>query len=434
MAEDQKPIPTGEHIVQQYRQMRPVLGFLGLFSGKFRRRVKELDKQFAEVESMKDDRLVFAERFGPLGWTIYDRLSAEIVRDAVAEPDDASAELMLIAHHLNPSQLQSLGHRFITSRFMAWNEIYERAVERTRAGDFISAVPLVLIVIDGICTTKTGKHPFSGGADAPVFDTETSGHGGIARGLAILGKTRRKLDTDRIDSPYRHGIIHGLNPAFGNAHVAAKAFNLLQTMVNYFERREDEQARIAKAAEDQRQPSWPEISAQMAKTRETTRRIDEWNARPEISNETIALSGQPHALAKDSPEAAAANYLDAIIAKNFGTIARLTIDYPLRPEGLRAGRHREELGDLRVTGWRIIGLRDEAPAISEVDVELEGIYGDSKWSGTQTMRLIFCDEKFDVRVRGDMDGHWAVIPNFLPHLLATALVSIKNNETDAADE
>lgn len=421
MADDDTPLPTGEHITRQYQQMRPFIGLLGLFSGDVRRQAEQLEKQFADVERMKEDRHKFAARFGPRGWTIFDRLSVEAMRVAVAESDDDLADQGLISHHLDADILSFLGYRFNTSRFAAWHDLYERAVERLLAQDYLSAVPLLIIIIDGICTTKTGKHPFSGGTDAPVFDTETTGPGGLADGLAILGATRRKLDTDAIDSPYRHGIIHGLNPNFGNALVAAKTVNLLQTIVDYFDRREDEEARLAKAAEDQRQPSWSELAATVSATQDTKRRIEAWKARPAVTGQSLAAMGEPHGLEAETPEAAAVTYLDAIVARNFGTLAQMTIDYPLRSIGYRAGRHREELGDLKLTNWTITGMRDEAPAISEVDVAIEGILNDTPWSGTQVMRLIYNDEKFEVRVRGAPDARWAVMPNFLPTLWATAV-------------
>ena len=43
---------------------------------------------------------------------------------------------------------------------------------------------------------------------------------------------------------------------------------------------------------------------------------------------------------------------------------------------------------MTVTGWRIIGIRDETPAISVVTVQLEGTREDSPWNGEQTMRLM----------------------------------------------
>lgn len=110
--------------------------------------------------------------------------------------------------------------------------------------------------------------------------------------------------------------------------------------------------------------------------------------------------------------------------RNFGTIARLTEDRACRAVGYRAGRHRKDLGEVNLTDWRIVGVRDEAPAITEVDVVLDGTHGDRQWSGKQTMRLIFCDEKFEMRVRGAPDGKWAIMPNFLQNICGNALASI----------
>lgn len=75
MSDEDRPLPTGEHVTKQYQQMRPLIGLLGLFNGDIRRQAKELEKQFADVKRVKEDREKFAMRFGPRGWTIYDRLS-----------------------------------------------------------------------------------------------------------------------------------------------------------------------------------------------------------------------------------------------------------------------------------------------------------------------------------------------------------------------
>jgi len=194
----------------------------------------------------------------PLGWVNYDRISTEIVA-RVLELRIDEGEDALTSYHLHPDNLRFLGYRFSTSHYEPWAAIYERAVERAAAEDYLSAIPLILIVIDGICTTSTGKHPFSGGADAPVFDTQTSGPGGLPEGLALLGSTRRKLNVEGLTVPFRHGIVHGLNPNFGSAIVAAKAFNLLQALVDYFDRRRDEAQRLAKAADEH--PDISEVGA-----------------------------------------------------------------------------------------------------------------------------------------------------------------------------
>lgn len=429
MAKDKRPLPTGEHLSKQYRQMRPLLKVVGLFSTKLASQFAEVEAQFRDVEQMVSERARFAKRFGPLGWTNYDRLSVDLVRLTVAADDDDIAEQGLVEYHLDADQLAFLSYRFHISRFDTWCEIYERAVERAAAEDYLSSVPLILIIIDGICTTKTGKHPFSGGADAPVFDSETSGAGGIAEGLAILGATRRKLDIAPIDSPYRHGILHGLNPSFGNAKVAAKAFNLLQASVDYFDRREDEEVRIAKAEAEQRPASWTDLARTMANTEAIKRQIGSWRARPTQTDLLIASSDAPNSLDPESPEATAVKYLTAITARNFGAVAKATIDHPKRSIPYRAGRHRDELGDLAVTAWQVTGVEDQASAVSVVTIRLEGILNERQWSGEQTMRLIYGDASYDALPRGSVGGQWSVMPNFLPGLwgVATKLLTEGDN-------
>lgn len=165
------------------------------------------------------------------------------------------------------------------------------------------------------------------------------------------------------------------------------------------------------------------MAATVSATQDTKRRIEAWKARPAVAGQLLAALGESHGLEAGSPEAAAVTYLDAIAARNFGTLAQMTIGYPLRSIGYRAGRHRDELGDLKLQSWSITGIRDEAPAVSEVDVAMEGILNDNPWSGTQVRRLIYNDDKFEVRVRGAPDGSWTVMPSFLPTLWGTAVGS-----------
>lgn len=247
----------------------------------------------------------FAQTYGPLGWTTYDRVSTTLLAE-LSSLEPAAGEARLTSHHLDPDALRILSHRMRIPAYEPWAEVLERAVERAAAEDYLSAVPLLLLIIDGVCTTTTQKHPFSGGADAPVFDTLTSGPGGIADGLKILGATRRKLSTEPLSAPYRHGIVHGLEPNFGRAIVAAKAFNLLQAMVDYFDRRRDEAARMAKAAEEQRQPSWKEVAGGIRDLEVKKRALAAWKARDPVSEAVLARKGEPHTLDPQSPSTAAA--------------------------------------------------------------------------------------------------------------------------------
>jgi hypothetical protein len=414
------PKEPSEHLIREIEALAPALRLFGLFNPELQGRFGDVERHLMTLKEMHANQQRFATKYTPIGWTLYDRLSMDLLGEIV-ELETADGETRLIAHHLDPATLQPLRWRFGVPAYAAWADILERAVERAEAQDFISAVPLVLLIIDGICTTTTQKHPFSGGADAPVFDSITAKPGGVADGLKILGATRRKLSTEPITAPYRHGIVHGLNPNYGHPVVAAKAFNLLQAMVDYFDRRRDEEARIAKAIEEQAPVNWRELGGNVLRQERRRQAIEAWTPRPPRAGERLAQSGEPVGFAPNTPEAAAAAYLDALVARNFGVLAELTVDYPNRPIGHRAGRLRADLKEVTIAAWRIVGLRDEGAAMSVVDTELEGDVRGSPWTISQPMRMLFNDRDNLPLVRGDPEGRWLVQPNYVTELWRTTL-------------
>ncbi|TIM10968.1 MAG: hypothetical protein E5Y67_25335 [Mesorhizobium sp.] len=384
-----KPKPPGDFTLQQFEALKPLAKLIGFFNPDMRKQFQDLDAQVESVKVMLANRDRFAEIYSPLGWVNYDRMSVDAVAKALAAEVD-EGEAILTAYHLDPDNLRFLGYRFHTSHYASWGELYERAVERTAVEDYLSAIPLILIVIDGICTTTIAKHPFSGGADAPVFDSQTSGPGGLSEGLALFGSTRRKLDSSSITLPFRHGIVHGLNPNFGHSLVAAKAFNLLQAMVDYFDRRRDEAQRLAKAAEEQRPVDWKELGHSLLKNADTKKRLDAWEARPTIANTIITSSMSAGNLEEGSPEKAAVVYIENLVKRNFGALAQSTIDYPKRTIGFRAGRLRDELKDIIIVDWALTGVEDTAPAMTNVMVNMSGTLFGENWNGSQRHAADVC--------------------------------------------
>ena len=414
MGDDAKPKTPGDFTLEQAEAFRPLAKLMGLFNPKLREQFREVEHQMANIKTLLANRDHFARIYSPLGWANYDRMSTEVVATALGQSAE-DGEATLTAFHLNPDTLTFFGYRFHTPAYEPWAPMYERAVERAAAADYLSAVPLILAIIDGICTTASGKHPFSGGADAPVFDSQTSGPGGLSEGLALLGSTRRKLDPSPITAPYRHGIVHGLNPNFGHPIVAAKAFNLLQATVDYFDRRKDEAQRLSKAAEEQKPVDLRDLGRSLLRNAEAKKQLDQWTARPTVQG-VLANSGSSESLAVGTPEAAAAEYLSLLVTRNFGALAKLTVDYPQRPIAYRAGRIRDDMKDVTVAEWTIIGVEDTAAAMSNVTVELSGKMKGRAWTGEQTMRLMYADDENSAVVRGSPDGAWIAMPNFIADL------------------
>ncbi|WP_336778033.1 hypothetical protein [Pantoea sp. USHLN256] len=420
MSDKHVPKSPAEYLIDQIEKYRPVAKLLGAFDKNAKEQFQQVERQLGIIKNMMSNRDLFAQIYSPLGWVNYDFLSTDIVAK-VLDMNVVDGEIELTNYHLNPDNMRFLGYRFCKRHFNPWEAMYERAVDRAGAEDYLSAIPLILSIIDGVCTTSTGKHPFSGGADKPVFDSQTSGPGGLSEGLAILGSTRRKLDTELICMPFRHGIVHGLNPNYGSPIVAGKAFNLLWAAIDYFDRCRDEVQRLEKATEEQKPIDMRELGKRIQRNSEIKNALNRWKARPVVSNIIMAASNNTTNLPLDSPEAFAGEYLSWLMTKNYGELAKGTVDYPNRPIGFRAGRLRNELKGISLIHWSITGVEDTSSAISQVTVKLEGTIDDKMYNTECEMRLMFADESYETVPRGISGGVWCVMPNFLSELWLLSL-------------
>ena len=163
------PKPTVQHTIEQYEAIRPFAKLMGLFSKDLGRKLAEVDQKFESLRVIQKDSDLFAKIYGPLGWVKYDRLSTEITA-RVVKMTEHEGEAAPTEHHLDSLNLRSLGHRFNASHYRAWGDVYERAVERAGAQDYLSAVPLILSII-GFIPTKVPKVPqdFRHRVDAASF-------------------------------------------------------------------------------------------------------------------------------------------------------------------------------------------------------------------------------------------------------------------------
>lgn len=409
-----KPKTNYLHTTQQIAQMRPGARLIGAAQKTFREKWSKVERQLEEVEDIKRNMAQFSATYTPLGWALYDRMSTPIL-EKLKTLSVSDGEALLIEYHLSEPSCSQLRYRFMTPPFSPWLHIYETALNRCEAKDWISAAPLLLICIDGLLTTTTGKHPFSGGADAQVFDTVTSEPGGLSEGLRVLGATRRKLSMEPIDAPFRHGIVHGLNPQYGSAIVVAKAINLLQATVDYVQNLRDEALRIERAHKEQTSPTWSELSAQWNRNAEVRAALDSWSSRDERTG-VVATHLDCASLDAGSPEKAASEYLALLVNRNFGAMAQATVDYTQKPIGQRAGLIRQDLQGLTLTAWEISSVEDFTPAMTRMEANLTFTFKGESRSTKSQLRMLYTDENHEAMARGLPDGTWRAMANLVTDL------------------
>ena len=406
------PKKPADHLLEQYAALKPLTGLLELFSKDIKNALNGLEEQAINLKRTQAAVEDFKVRFTSLGWTLFDNIASNKILEATAADNDATAEEILSDYFLKQSELEHFGYKFNSEKYGPWKQLYDTMVERILAEDYISGVPLIFIIIDGICLKFFQRHPFSDASGNEVFDTLTSGPDTLEKAYALLGSTRRKTNEGEISVPYRHGIIHGLDTNYGHKVVAAKGINILRATMDYVTASHTENIRVEKAIEEQTPPKWGDVIQSLKRNDSFKKSINAWKARPSIEGETLATFVTSNKLDPNSPEFTAADYLNAIVAKNYGALAQASIFWTEGTIGKRAGIMREDFKEIDINNWVITGYEDTASAATNVNATISGFKMGQAFTGEVIVRCIYqsSTDKSPL-TRGMEGGSWYVMPN-----------------------
>src|SRR3970040_376253 len=122
-----------------------------------------------------------------------------------------------------------LSRRPRTEAFEPRRELTKLALDDYRVGRYHASIPVLLAQIDGLVSELHERQRgfFAEDADMQAWDSLAAHSKGLNQLSAIFRKGRRKTSTERIDIPYRHGILHGRDLGYANQIVAAKTWAAL---------------------------------------------------------------------------------------------------------------------------------------------------------------------------------------------------------------
>src|SRR5690606_18316189 len=104
-------------------------------------------------------------------------------------------------------------------------ELIRLAYEDTISKRFHSAIPVILMVIDGgVNDIDKNKGFFTETSDLTAWDSISAHSTGLSKLRDILNKGRNRTNTEEIFLPYRNGILHGRDISYANKYVSAKCW------------------------------------------------------------------------------------------------------------------------------------------------------------------------------------------------------------------
>ena len=386
-------------------------GIGGVGLKNFTQRIRDIEE---EVNALVHLPTLFHDAFSEMGWLFSESTSSETATKALeihSKGDPGEAESLLAAD-FEGEKLDFIVMRLCYSReFMERKSQLLEAAELTREGRYLAATPLLLIVADGVGADAFGKSIFAEGVDLRELNSFAGQPDALPMLVREMCRTRRKTSSDKLSFPYRNGIIHGRDLGYGNRLVNAKCWSLLGNIADVLKAREK-----AQSQKSEPQPSLREVLANSlethARTKKFDQRLNEWTARP-VRDDPIPLSDEiVSSLDADEPEAAIVELLRAWKARNYGRMGKMTIDHDQRPINHRAGEIRRLLEGVTLIEATITRIEDNAPAVTEITVDLEFRSNDQEFVKTFVFRMICHDRTGGAVIHGDEGAYWLVRPEY----------------------
>ena len=411
------PLPPKyqEHLneVQTLSRITPFLSFFSRFGVGGRRLkafVREIQHLKRASENLAKLPAAFHDAFSERGWLISESTNSETARAALVahrkgHSDDA--EDLLAADYLGDRLDVVVMRLCYLEEFRLRRAQLDEASALTREGRYLAAVPLLLIVADGVGTDPFGKSIFAEGTDLNELHSLAGHPEGLPRLIRKMCEARRKTNRRDLTFPYRNGILHGRDLGYGNRLITAKCWSLLTNIQDVIQARDEAQAR-----EPEPVPSLREALARSAEVQKMKRRIAEWVPRP-VTEERICVSTETRSsMNEDEPEAAMVEFLQAWKADNYGRMSQMTLTVDKTSVNQRAGEIRSLMDGLKLTNATITRVEDKALARAEIMVDLTARVDSQERSDSFVFTTICVGEKDESAVRGDEGAHWRIRPDY----------------------
>ena len=386
---------------------KPFLRLLGVDVDKADEALGSIDELRIKAEQMATIPDRFNDIFSPLGWIIHADMSLEVARDAIALAEAASlaeAENTLVDYY-SPDQIEWMLKRMQPiEAFRPRMRLAELALTDYRAERYHASVPVVLALLDGLVSELHEKRKgfFAEERDMTAWDSIAAHEKGLNALADVFQKGRRKLSTEPLTIPYRHGILHGWEMVYDTKLVAAKSWAAL-VAIREWALKTERGERLQ--PEPEPEPSLLDVLDQLRDNEATKRKIAAWAPRSLVIGTDVPASGDVTDYEEGSPERALVEFLHLWQARNYGFMAN-HFHLPFRRPGTVSPAEVREVYDLhRLSTFELREIRDEAASLTEIDVQL---HMEGAEAQLRTFRLV-CSHPEKTVVRGDPDGHWGIV-------------------------
>ncbi len=382
-------------------------------------KISEAFKKFPDL-SQKTEELLnmpdrFNEHFSKSGWVAYESLNFELMKEAVYLADEGKfdeANNLLVEHYNEETLKWGLTFMKGVEEYRPRYDLAEKAKEDYLAERYHACVPVVLTIIDGIVNDIEQKGFFAQGVDLTAWDSIAAHSSGLQEVSNLFNSARKKTNTETITVPYRHGILHGRDLGYANKVVAAKTWATLFTIRDWaMALKQGKKVPKEKAPE----PSLLEVLKSYAKTQEQKKKLEVWRARDLKPDKDFPAYGIPEEFGIHTPERELALFFQNWSTNNYGKMAGLMKTFGDSSLGKKAGEIRLNFQGKSLEGYKLLKIKDEAAAITEITVEVTLNHRGKILTEKLSVRMILEDSEGNPTLREEPGGNWRILEHsFMP--------------------
>jgi len=399
------------------------LSFFGIKNEKLSEafaKIPDLKKEADHLSTLPDR---FNQHFSKIGWIAHESMNSPLMEKSVelAENGLTNRAENLLADHFTSIEMNWLQHRFkVRSEFRIRYDLIKKAYNDTLNRSFYTSVPLLLTIIDGVVNDiSKSKGFFSENTELSAWDSVAAHHSGLATVRDIFNAPRKKTNSEEIFLPYRNGILHGRDLNFNNKFVAAKCWSTLFAINDWAKALDD---KIPNSLENYKPKTLKEGFSELkkvirehqewkAESAKEWKKLEDWKPRENIDNDPLKFT-------EFSPERMAFETVKSWQNRNYGNIARSIHRFSSKEVNINveAGNIRKDLQNKILHSFQIKSIKDEAPAISEITMDIVYELNSQKRSKEIVMRMICKSKDGSIALNGNQDIYWELIDDFFYRL------------------
>ncbi|TRW23631.1 hypothetical protein FMM05_13300 [Flavobacterium zepuense] len=408
-----------------YSLLGKFLRLFTLFSpsdSAFKKALSELPELKKQTEYFLQLPDKFNSHFARQGWIAHESMNIPVMENAIefADQGDVKKSEEILSDYFTSSEINWLLNRFrLLPEFSIRYDLIKTAYQNTLERRYDSCIPILLMVIDGATNDiSKSKGFFNDQTDLSAWDSIAAHSTGLEAIRDIFNTTRKKTNPDEVFMPYRNGILHGRDVNYGNKYVAGKCWCTLFALNDWAQALQKQKVNPPvtekpKTLKDNLREianTFKEYGDHKKWHKEISEEIANWQPRNFIDTVHNSENFQDF-----TPEKEVYELLVNWQNKNYGKIAGQKHYFGSQPVsfGIEAGKIRRDFEDKVLQRFKILSIKDEAPAISEITAEIKYSIQDQAFTKEIIFRMICQAMDGKAAINGQENIKWAYIDNFI---------------------